>query len=110
MTRTRIGWGMAESQWRIACGTVILDSEVSGHKLKTNQNHRRTSVLKEDGATRADAVLDIIQRGTPMIYMGKCQSWSHVSEDRSAVRTAIRTQEQKYREGGAVEERPWSQT
>lgn len=70
MMRTRIGWGIAESQWRIACGTVLLNLGVSGNRLKANQFHRRTSVLKRDGATRADVVLNAIQRGTPMIDDG----------------------------------------
>lgn len=70
MTRTRIGWGIAESQRRIANDTAPLGLGVSGHRLNTKQNHRRTSVLKEDGATRAYAVTDAIRRGAPMIDDG----------------------------------------
>lgn len=70
MTRTRIGWGIAEGQRRIANDTAPLELRVSGQSLNTNQNHRRTSVLKGDGATRADAVTAAIRRGAPMIDDG----------------------------------------
>lgn len=70
MIRTRIGWGISESQRRIASSTAPLDLGVSGNRLKVNQFHRRTSVLNGDGATRADAVLNAIQRGAPMIDDG----------------------------------------
>ena len=70
MMRTRIGWRIPESQGWIACDTALLDLGVSGHRLNMNQHHRRTSVLNGDGATRAHAVPDAIQRGAPMIDDG----------------------------------------
>lgn len=70
MIRTRIGWGIAEGQRRIVNNTALLELGVSGQSLNTNQNHRRTSVLKGDGATRADSVTAAIRRGAPMIDDG----------------------------------------
>lgn len=70
MMCTRIGWGIAESQGRIDCDLALRAWRASGLGLKTKQNHRCTSVLIRDGATRGDAVPDIIQRGAPMINDG----------------------------------------
>lgn len=60
MTRTRISWGIAESQWRIACDTTLRTWRGSRHRLSMNKRHRCTSVLNGDGATRAKAVTDAI--------------------------------------------------
>ena len=70
MMCTRIGGGIAESQGRIDCELALRSWSANGQRVKTNQFHRRTSVLKEDGATRAYAVTDAIRRGAPMIDDG----------------------------------------
>lgn len=70
MMRTRISGEVTVSQGRIAYDTNRLSWGASGKRWKTNQFYRRTSVLKEDGTTRAEAVTAAIRRGAPMIDDG----------------------------------------
>lgn len=70
MMQARSGWGIPESQGRTVCDGDLCFWDASRHKLSMNKRHRCTSVLKRDGATRADTGTVIIQRGEPMLDDG----------------------------------------